>query len=211
MYLCAPNSLWVHKVTYGQTSVKGVEARTRFDMRKHHFELMLPFSKPLSSSVVEASFASDLLQLFNGSTETTSSGAVAVDEPGWDDVPMHSPVIQQLQEIKIQDQEAPPSLPDIATIERPEDLIKKPPYWLIVRQERRNLVLIEGSHGPSLAVLEAYLKKWCRGEVGRADRVSSVIPSLRVCSDIFCVATGRRNQVERIVLWTWDIVRYACP
>ncbi len=31
-------------------------------------------------------------------------------------------------------------------------------------------VVVNGSHGPSLVLLEGYLKRWCRGEVNRANR-----------------------------------------
>jgi hypothetical protein len=115
--------------------------------------------------------------LFNVVAKATSPVPAVAEDPEWADVSMHSPIIPQVSERQLRThshEEVADSLPDIATIERPEELIKKPPYWLIVRQERRNLILIEGSHGPSLSVLEAYLKKWCRGEVGRVDRVSPV-------------------------------------
>jgi hypothetical protein len=31
-------------------------------------------------------------------------------------------------------------------------------------------VVVNGSHGPSLVLLEGYLKRWCRGEVNRVNR-----------------------------------------
>ena len=118
--------------------------------------------------------------------KATSSVSAVVEDPEWADVSMHSPIIPQVPESQLRTyphEEVANSLPDIAIIERPEELIKKPPYWLIVRQEGRNLVLIEGSHGPSLTVLEAYLKKWCRGEGGRVDRVSPVTLCLQTFSN----------------------------
>lgn len=66
----------------------------------------------------------------------------------------------------------PDPIPELATIPRPEELTRKPPYWIVVRQESRQRVVIQGSHAPSLACLDEYLKRWCRGEVGRSDRVS---------------------------------------
>jgi hypothetical protein len=71
----------------------------------------------------------------------------------------------------------PDLIPELATIPRPEELTRRPPYWIVVRQEGRQRIVIQGSHAPSLACLEEYLKRWCRGEVGRSDRVSAC-PSL---------------------------------
>ena len=66
----------------------------------------------------------------------------------------------------------PDVIPALATIQRPEELTRRPPYWIVVRQESRTRVVVQGSHAPSLACLDEYLKRWCRGEVGRSDRVS---------------------------------------
>jgi hypothetical protein len=66
-------------------------------------------------------------------------------------------------------------LPEVSTIQRPEELLKRPPYWMVVRQESRTRVTVNGSHAGSLGVLEAYLKRWCRGEVGLVDRVSTFL------------------------------------
>lgn len=161
-------------LTDEQTSRDGDQARTRFDWIKHRFDLMLPSSSKLTTSGLEASFASDLLHLFN---RVMAAVPVVTDESEWADVVIHSSTTGQSQELLLEDRvqrEAVDSLPDIGTIERPEELVKKPPYWLIVRQEGRNRVMIEGSHGPSLSVLEVYLKKWCRSENSRVDRVGRV-------------------------------------
>jgi hypothetical protein len=147
------------------------------DLSKHRFEVILPSSNKLTSSGLEASFASDLLNLFNVAVGTSLPAVAAADEPDWADVSIHSSTTEQPpQGIQLQSelhQATAESLPEVSTIDRPEELIKKPPYWLIVRQEGRDRVVIEGSHGPSLSVLEEYLKKWCRGDTNRADRVSS--------------------------------------
>jgi hypothetical protein len=69
----------------------------------------------------------------------------------------------------------PDLLPELATIQRPEELTRKPPYWIVVRQEGRTRVVIQGSHAPSLGCLDEYLRRWCRGEVGRVNRVRTSI------------------------------------
>jgi hypothetical protein len=66
------------------------------------------------------------------------------------------------------------ALPTVSSIERPEELTKRPPYWLNVRQEGTQRVVIKGSHAPSLSLLDEYLKRWCRGNINRVDRVRSM-------------------------------------
>ena len=66
------------------------------------------------------------------------------------------------------------AIPEVSTISRPEDLTQRPPYWLVVRQEGTTKVVVNASHAPSLACLDAYLKKWCRGEASRVNRVGIV-------------------------------------
>lgn len=63
-------------------------------------------------------------------------------------------------------------LPEIATLERPEELVQRAPYRLIVRQEGRARVVVEGSHMGTLKVLEGYLGRWVRGNVDFVNRVS---------------------------------------
>ncbi len=65
-------------------------------------------------------------------------------------------------------------LPEIATLERPEELTKRPPYWLVVRQQGRAMVEVQCSHQGSLVVMEGYLKRWIRHA---ADLVTRVSPS----------------------------------
>lgn len=70
------------------------------------------------------------------------------------------------------------TIPEISTIPRPEELTKRPPYWILVKQESPTRIVVQGSHTPSLACLEGYLKRWCRGEASRTNRVS--ISTIRV-------------------------------
>jgi hypothetical protein len=75
-------------------------------------------------------------------------------------------------------------LPELSTIPRPEELLKTPPYHLTVRQEGNMRVVVNASHGPSLVLLEGYLKRWCRGEVNRVNRVSGHLPPFPLSSNI---------------------------
>jgi hypothetical protein len=52
-------------------------------------------------------------------------------------------------------------LPPVAMIDRPEEFLARPPYFLIVRASDRKVV-VQGSHQASLELLADYLKKWAK-------------------------------------------------
>jgi hypothetical protein len=139
---------------------------------------------------VLAGFASDLLTLFTASpvmlaTESDNPASRILpapeDQEDWADLDLGSSeshtVIpsrnNQSSPGKVDNE--PDLLPELATIQRPEELTRRPPYWIVVRQEGRTRVVIQGSHAPSLGCLDEYLRRWCRGEVGRVDRVSTCV------------------------------------
>jgi hypothetical protein len=53
-------------------------------------------------------------------------------------------------------------LPDPNTLGRPDDLLLKPPYHLIVHSRGHNELELQCSHSPTLQFLSDYLKKWRR-------------------------------------------------
>lgn len=64
-------------------------------------------------------------------------------------------------------------LPDAAALHRPDELLQTPPYHIIVRAIGEIRIDIECSHGPSLDVLAAYLKRWCRTDHNLSTKVSA--------------------------------------
>ena len=157
---------------------------------KSVFVIALPKGKIPYESTVLAGFASDLLTLFAASpmmVATDSDNALdtkiqaAEEADDWADLDLGSPenhtVVPSRHKLASSGRvdTEPDLIPDLATIPRPEELTRKPPYWIMVRQEGRQRVVVQGSHAPSLACLDEYLKRWCRGEVGRSDRVSQIL------------------------------------
>ncbi|KAI1135476.1 hypothetical protein F5Y05DRAFT_394575 [Hypoxylon sp. FL0543] len=53
-------------------------------------------------------------------------------------------------------------LPDISDLPRPDNLLLKPPYHLVVYGGGNTVVEVQCSHGPSLQLLAQYLKRWCK-------------------------------------------------
>jgi hypothetical protein len=147
---------------------------TAWQADKLVFVISLPKADPLPANTVLAGFSSDFLSLFTASPQAPTAIATApedADDPeAWADVSL--PEVHTIAPSRPAVDIGEDALPDLATIPRPEELLKKPPYWLVVRQEGRVRVVVQGSHTPSLSCLEAYLKRWCRGDVGIVDRVS---------------------------------------
>jgi hypothetical protein len=124
----------------------------------------------------------------------------AEDPEDWADLDLGSPESHPIMTPSTKQASGPPGMsiqvgedpmPEISTIPRPEELIRKPPYWMVVKQENRMRVVVHGSHGPSLILLDAYLKRWCRGEVTRSDRVSTQLPS-HECSSYEIVVSNEK-------------------
>lgn len=74
-------------------------------------------------------------------------------------------------------QQAPASdvLPNIRTLERPEDLMRKPPYHLILTHTQYGkFITIQCSHQPSLELIAEYFKKWTKKNHNQSTKVSAL-------------------------------------
>lgn len=140
---------------------------------------------PSSASTVHAGLSSDFLSLFSAVSSSSAHAPVsttASEDPEWADVSvepeLRTPAPASIPRQSIAGQESASNrLPDLVLIPRPEELLKRPPYWLLVRQDLDSRIVVQGSHPPSLECMEAYLKRWCRGNPRRAERVSASLSS----------------------------------
>ncbi|KAH8174831.1 hypothetical protein LIA77_06250 [Sarocladium implicatum] len=53
-------------------------------------------------------------------------------------------------------------LPDAASLPRPDELLSRPPYYMIVRAVGELRIDVECTHSPTLDAIANYLKRWCR-------------------------------------------------
>jgi len=141
---------------------------TSWDSTRKLFTISIPVSQ--YTQPAQAGFAGDFFSLFNSSKVVRESE----DADAWADLGSDSSPVTAG---KI---EATDAFPDISTVERPEVLSLKPPYWLQIRQEDYSTITVTASHGPSLGFIEAYLKKWCRGNVNLVNRVSVASPNILI-------------------------------
>ncbi|KUJ08126.1 uncharacterized protein LY89DRAFT_789357 [Mollisia scopiformis] len=152
---------------------------TAWRANKSVFVIALPKAKPAYLNTILAGFATDLMNLFTASPMISSTNVatkalpVLEDPEDWADLDAeldrnHQTSIHANSAARTQDVDEP--MPEVSTLMRPEELTKRPPYLIVVKQEGPMKVVVHGSHTPSLACLEGYLKRWCRGEASRANR-----------------------------------------
>ena len=183
-----------------QISPNSSRPTTTWRRSKSHFVVALPKTRPSPQQTVLAGFASDFQALFvvspsqlpamspplapAGADSSMSTSAGGIDD--WADLSLDSPVARPVGSSSrtavgkpsplaaVSNAHVPGDdpLPDIAAIERPEELCARPPYRLIVRQEGSRMVEVQGSHQGSLKVLEGYLKHWVRHSADFTNRVS---------------------------------------
>ncbi|UNI23887.1 hypothetical protein JDV02_009679 [Purpureocillium takamizusanense] len=67
-------------------------------------------------------------------------------------------------------------MPSVGSLAPPDKLLLRPPYHMIVYGGHE--VRVQCSHGQSLEFLAAYLKKWCRANTRRADKLPLVAATL---------------------------------
>jgi hypothetical protein len=162
---------------------------------------------------VLAGFASDLLALFAASPSASPAPAPpagsggqtggAEDPEAWADLLLDSPEARPVKSLSLggrdrereRDREICDVLPDIGTLERPEELTRRPPYWMVVKQLGAGKVQVQCSHQGSLLVLEGYLKKWARHSTDFTNRVSLSSPFLSFLGISSCC--GRRKKRNR--------------
>ncbi|KAI1332448.1 hypothetical protein F5Y16DRAFT_357816 [Xylariaceae sp. FL0255] len=116
-----------------------------------------------SQSHLRSLFSGELIQCFDKTSSTSEVVPAATDD--WADVSVDNttgkPGVAELPE-RPKGPSIPDSIPDIHTVARPDDLLLKPPYHLVVYDMGRSLVEVQCSHSPTLVFLSEYLKKWSK-------------------------------------------------
>jgi hypothetical protein len=133
-------------------------------------------------------FSSDFLSCFEpeAAQPVPLAARPALPDDSWADIEVDSASdkIETREEKPFASSAAPTAsktvidiLPDISTLERPEYLMLKPPYHLIISHSTyQKEIIVQCSHPPSLKVIEGYLKRWTKRDNNTVNRVS--FPSL---------------------------------
>ncbi|KAM7202727.1 hypothetical protein V8F33_002653, partial [Rhypophila sp. PSN 637] len=92
-----------------------------------------------------------------------------------------------------------PYLPTAASLPRPDQLLSKPPYHLLLRQSARGFIEIQCSHSPSLELLAYYLRTWYRVNHQDTGNPPAITVTLHQCA----FALG--EMFDRLTLGVHDI------
>ncbi|KAH7329918.1 hypothetical protein BKA65DRAFT_539169 [Rhexocercosporidium sp. MPI-PUGE-AT-0058] len=169
-----------------EISTTSIRPVTVWQKRKSCFIVALPNGKLPQQHTALAGFSTDFINLLKDSPALQAStiprniSSLPTDTDDWADLDLGSPESQMGPHSQIETRlnmirdDREDTMPDISNIQRPEDLTRRPPYWLVVRQEGRMNVTVQGSHAPSLACLDEYLRRWCRGDTSRVNRPPAV-------------------------------------
>ncbi|KAG4443447.1 hypothetical protein IFR05_001126 [Cadophora sp. M221] len=116
---------------------------TVWQKRKSCFIVALPNGKLPQQHTALAGFSTDFINLFNASPPMQASGApvnisaLPTETDDWADLDLGSPESQMAPNSHIETRmnmvrvDVEDIMPDISTIQRPEDLTRRPPYWLV--------------------------------------------------------------------------------
>ena len=66
----------------------------------------------------------------------------------------------------------PMYFPDSNGLVRPDDLLLKPPYHMLIFSRGHHEVEVQCSHSPTLQFMADYLKRWCRVNHNQTNKVS---------------------------------------
>lgn len=167
---------------------KGKELCLSWSDARKGFVIALPRSVVPSASHMLSFFSGALLSVFDdeggrhaGSVQAQDSSAeegAAAGGDDWADVvvdrgtgraaavvvepPQRYTVAPQQSQQQLQQQPIIDVIPDVGTLSRPDDLLLKPPYHLIIHSTGRMSFEVECSHSPTLQFLSEYLTKWSR-------------------------------------------------
>ncbi|KAL1407864.1 hypothetical protein Q8F55_007300 [Vanrija albida] len=129
---------------------------------QHAFELTLPQKESANPRATRPLNKAALLAVWDVGQPASAEDD---DEPGWarvtTEVTEDAPAATARSSTAVAPA-APGYIPSLATFPRPEQLLQRAPYHLIVSWG--STIEIQGTHSPSLEFIAAYLKKWCRSD-----------------------------------------------
>ncbi|ORY19163.1 hypothetical protein BCR34DRAFT_595605 [Clohesyomyces aquaticus] len=175
------NEVWVEQVLDGVSKTSSVKIRLGIGRAELPattwanlgFQILLPRAAPRPLSESSGGINVGLLACFEppqGALDNTITAGQVPDD-SWADVGAEMVTGQSSTPVAQTKASAgtPPVhvklLPDVDSLQRPEDLMLKPPYQLAIRSKTAfSTITIECSHPPTLKVIEGYLKKWTKRE-----------------------------------------------
>ncbi|KAI0445182.1 hypothetical protein F4803DRAFT_193305 [Xylaria telfairii] len=150
---------------------KGREMGISWSDQQRGFIISLPKSAAPSKAYIHSFFTGKLLNVFDEKAKhDSSSSAEPAAADDWADVAVdnktgNAAVVEVPIRYGATTQVISPTfdvIPDVGIISRPDELLLKPPYHLILRDQGRESFEVQCSHSPTLQFIADYLKKWSR-------------------------------------------------
>ncbi|KAI1385208.1 uncharacterized protein F4822DRAFT_337435 [Hypoxylon trugodes] len=129
---------------------KNGEATVTWSSKDAGFNVGLPRGSIPSSNELQSHFKDKLLDCFTGPQTPPED---------WADVSIDATYDKPAS---TKSHEYFDTLPDISILPRPDELLLKPPYHLVIYGGGKSMVEVQCSHSPTLELLAEYLKKWCK-------------------------------------------------
>lgn len=156
------------------------KASTSWSDRRGAFVIQLPKAQVYQPAELFPVFRGGLLAGFEPEEKRSIPDRTAADD--WADVEVdgatgQAEVVGRHQPATTTSTALPAArvafLPSAASLPRPDELLLRPPYHLVVHAGQKD-VEIHGSHSPSLKLLADYLRRWCRVNHHDSRAVSSI-------------------------------------
>ncbi|PKS07128.1 hypothetical protein jhhlp_005728 [Lomentospora prolificans] len=173
---------------------KSEDASTSWNSEQQAFVISLPNTQVTNPLANIPTFQAHLLSAFNEGKHNTCTVPVsdAITAPGEDWAAIEiEPVLKSFPEPGPSSTSAPRTrrpnpnveyFPDINSLPRPDELLLKPPYHLIITARSLSEIEVQCSHSPTLKFLDTYLGKWCRTNHQLTNKPPAVETSLHQCA-----------------------------
>jgi hypothetical protein len=155
---------------------------TRFDKEKQAFCILLPRGTFPAPTDMVSSFMAGLPETLKNEQPAASLAAATVPDAEEPSPSVLAPEAHAAPPASNAHSTSPAALPvakrggytympDVKAMAKPDELLLKPPYYLVVYANNRESVEVECSHSPTLQMLAEYLKKWVKTNQGDRKKV----------------------------------------
>ncbi|KAJ3037524.1 hypothetical protein HDV00_001637 [Rhizophlyctis rosea] len=153
---------------------------TTWSDSQNNFTITLPKSGAFKDPSYLSKLHNDLLRVFNPSATTSTSVDTSddLDTSEFDMLSIATPA--PADHVRSSSAQSLDSLPSLNTIPRPEELMKRAPYHLVIYNTSPGKeISVECSHQPSLELIAAYFKKWVKTNHNKTTKPPATIITLK--------------------------------
>jgi hypothetical protein len=152
-------------------ALSGNVASTAWSSDRQGFVISLPKGRGIDPTDLPPVFRGQLLRAFGPEIKPKAVAHGSGDD--WANIEMDTTtgavdVVVDKRRVTVPTGASAPKvdyLPTLESLPRPDELLLRPPYHMVVYVSIYSGIEVQGSHSPSLKLLADYLKRWCRANV----------------------------------------------